>query len=329
MHTTQLGITGPVVSAIGLGCMGMSGLYGPAAEDENIATIRTALDAGVTLLDTGDFYGVGHNEMLLREALRGRSRASAVLSVKFGALRAPGGGWGGVDTRPAALRNFLAYTLQRLGTDYVDIYRPARLDPAVPIEDTVGAIADLVRAGYVRHIGLSEVGAETIRRAQAVHPIADVQLEYSLMSRGIEATILPTCRARGIGVTAYGVLSRGLLGGQVPEAGTTDIRAARMPRFQGENLTRNLGLVAALREVGAVRGASPAQLAIAWVASRGADIVPLIGTTDRGRLAEAIAAAEMKLDAATLAAIEAAVPAGEVAGARYDAAQMAHLDSER
>jgi aryl-alcohol dehydrogenase-like predicted oxidoreductase len=328
MRTVRLGTTGPVVSAIGLGCMGMSGLYGPAAEDESIATIRAALDAGVTLLDTGDFYGVGHNELLLREALRGRPRDSAVLSVKFGALRAPGGGWGGVDARPAALRNFLAYTLQRLGTDHVDIYRPARLDPAVPIEDTVGAIAELVQAGYVRHIGLSEVGAATIRRAQAVHPIADVQVEYSLMSRGIEAAILPTCRALGIGVTAYGVLSRGLLGGQVPDAGAADIRAARMPRFQGDNLTRNLGLVAALRQVAAARGASPAQLAIAWVASRGADIVPLVGTTNRTRLAEAIAAASLPLDAAALAEIEAAVPQGQVAGARYDAAQMAHLDSE-
>jgi aryl-alcohol dehydrogenase-like predicted oxidoreductase len=329
MHTTQLGTTGPVVSAIGLGCMGMSGIYGPAAEDESIATIRAALDAGVTLLDTGDFYGVGHNELLLREAMRGRRREDAVLSVKFGALRAPGGGWCGVDTRPAALRNFLAYTLQRLGTDYVDIYRPARLDPAVPIEDTVGAIAELIQVGYVRHVGLSEVGAETIRRAHAVHPIADVQMEYSLMSRGIEAAILPTCRALGIGVTAYGVLSRGLLGGRVPDAGAGDIRAARMPRFQGENLTRNLGLVAALRQVAGARGVSAAQLAIAWVASRGTDIVPLVGTTNRARLAEAIAAVLVPLDAATLAEIEAAVPQGQVAGARYDAAQMAHLDSER
>jgi aryl-alcohol dehydrogenase-like predicted oxidoreductase len=343
MRTATLGTSGPMVSAIGLGCMGMSGVYGPAAEDESIATIRAAMDAGVTLLDTGDFYGVGHNETLLREALRGRQRDSAVLSVKFGALRAPGGGWGGVDTRPAALRNFLAYTLQRLGTDHIDIYRPARLDPAVPIEDTVGAIAELIQAGYVRHIGLSEVGAQTIRRAHAVHPIADVQLEYSLMSRGIEASVLPTCRALGIGVTAYGVLSRGLLGGQLPApsaasaatnsaatapAAATDIRAARMPRFQGENLTRNLRLVEALRQVAAARGASPAQLAIAWVASRGADIVPLVGTTNRTRLAEAIAAVSMPLDAATLAEIEAAIPPDQVAGARYDAAQMAHLDSE-
>lgn len=323
-----LGRNGPAVSAIGLGCMGMSGVYGPAAAQDSIATIHAALDAGVTLLDTGDFYGVGHNELLLRQALRGRAREKAVLSVKFGALRTPDGGWGGVDTRPAALRNFLAYTLQRLGTDYVDIYRPARLDPAVPIEDTVGAMAELVKAGYVRHIGLSEVGVETIRRAQAVHPIVDVQLEYSLMSRGIEAAILPACRALGIGVTAYGVLSRGLLGGQLPED-PSDIRAARMPRYQGDNLARNLSLVAALRRVATTRGVTPAQLAIAWVAARGPDIVPLIGTTHPARLAEAIAAADLALDAAALAEIEAAVPAAQVAGDRYDAAQMAHLDSER
>lgn len=328
MRGVTLGRNGLAVSAIGLGCMGMSGVYGPAAAQDSIATIHAALDAGVTLLDTGDFYGVGHNELLLRQALRGRAREKAVLSVKFGALRTPDGGWGGVDTRPAALRNFLACTLQRLGTDYVDIYRPARLDPAVPIEDTVGAMAELVKAGYVRHIGLSEVGVETIRRAQAVHPIVDVQLEYSLMSRGIEAAILPACRALGIGVTAYGVLSRGLLGGQLPED-SSDIRAARMPRYQGDNLARNLSLVAALRRVATTRGVTPAQLAIAWVAARGPDIVPLIGTTHPARLAEAIAAADLALDAAALAEIEAAVPAAQVAGDRYDAAQMAHLDSER
>src|SRR5580704_1589954 len=250
MQKVRLGRNGPEVSVLGLGCMGMSpGIYGPSDETESVATLRAAVEAGVTLIDTGDFYGMGHNEMLIRRALDGVPRERLVYSVKFGALRAPDGGWGGNDTRPAAVKNFLAYTLQRLGTDYVDIYRPARLDPAVPIEDTVGAIADLVQAGYVRHIGLSEVGVETIRRAHAVHRIVDVQLEYSLMSRGIEAAILPACRALGIGVTAYGVLSRGLLGGQLPETGTTDIRAARMPRYQGENLTHNLGLVAALRQV--------------------------------------------------------------------------------
>jgi aryl-alcohol dehydrogenase-like predicted oxidoreductase len=310
--------------------MGMSGLYGPADDAESITTIHAALEAGVTLLDTGDFYGMGHNELLLREALRGGRRKQVVLSVKFGALRTPDGGWGGNDARPQAVRNFIAYSLTRLGTDYIDIYRPARLDPAVPIEDTIGAIAGLVHGGYVRHIGLSEVGVETIRRAAAVHPICDLQIEYSLMSRGIEAAILPTCRELGIGVTAYGALSRGLLGGDVALAGAAgDIRAARMPRFQGDNLTRNLALVERLRKVAAAQGATPAQAAIAWVLSRGPEIVPLIGTRRRDRLAEALGALDLRLDAAALTEIDAAVPADQVAGARYDPAQMAHLDSER
>jgi aryl-alcohol dehydrogenase-like predicted oxidoreductase len=330
MQTTSLGRFGPAVSPIGLGCMGMSGINGHSDDAESVATIRAALDAGMSLLDTGDFYGMGHNELLIRDALKGIDRHSVVLSVKFGALRGPGGIWGGVDTRPQAVRNFLAYSLQRLGTDYIDIYRPARLDPAVPIEDTVGAIADLIKAGHVRHIGLSEMGAATIRRAQAVHPIADVQLEYSLMSRGIETAILPVCRELGIAVTAYGVLSRGLLAGQLPDAGSkSDIRAQRMPRFQAENLERNLALVAALGRIAAARGATPAELAIAWVASRGRDIIPLIGTRRRDGLREALAALALKLDAATLAEIEAAVPTERVAGTRYDAAQMSHLDSER
>jgi len=330
MEIRQLGQTGPAVSAIGLGCMGMSGVYGPAEEADSIATIHAALEAGITLLDTGDFYGMGHNELLLRDALRGGRRGQAVVSVKFGALRTSEGGWGGYDARPEAVRNFLAYTLTRLGTDYVDIYRPARLDPAVPIEDTIGAIAGLVRAGYVRHIGLSEVGADTIRRAAAVHPICDLQIEYSLMSRGIEATILPTCRDLGIGITAYGVLSRGLLGGEIALAGTAgDIRSARLPRFQGDNLARNLALAEKLRAVAAAHGATPAQAAIAWVLSRDPAIVPLIGTRRRQRLAEALSALEPWLDPAALEEIDAAVPADQVAGTRYDPAQMAHLDSER
>ena len=329
MQTRILGGTGPTVSALGLGCMGMSGMYGPTDEAESVATIRAALDAGITLLDTGDFYGMGHNELLIREALRAGGRDRAVISVKFGALRGPDGGWTGHDARPAAVRNFLAYTLTRLGVDHIDIYRPARLDPAVPIEETIGAIADLVRAGYVRHIGLSEVGAETIRRAWATHPIVDLQIEYSLMTRGIEAEILPACRALGIGITAYGVLSRGLLGGQTPANEAGDIRAARMPRFQDENLRRNLALVATLRRVAAEHGATPAQAAIAWVLSRGEDGGPLSGTRRRSRLDEALGALDLKLDAAALAGIEAAVPADAVAGARYDPAQMAHLDSER
>jgi aryl-alcohol dehydrogenase-like predicted oxidoreductase len=312
--------------------MAMSGLYGPADDAESVKTIHSALESGITLLDTGDFYGMGHNELLLRRALDGGKREQALISLKFGALRTPAGGWGGVDARPAALRNFLAYSLIRLGTDYVDIYRPARLDPAVPIEETVGAIADLVQSGHVRHIGLSEVGPETIRRAHAVHPIADVQLEYSLVSRGIETSILPTCRALGIAITAYGPLSRGLLAGAAPAAGAVpaagDIRAARMPRFMGENLPRNLRLVAALERVAASRGATPAQLAIAWLLSRGPDIVALIGMRRPARLAEALAAAELALDGTTLAEIEQAIPPDAVAGTRYDAAQMAHLDSE-
>jgi aryl-alcohol dehydrogenase-like predicted oxidoreductase len=329
--TRRLGSSGPRVSAIGLGCMGMSGAYGPAEEGESIATIGAALDAGISLLDTGDYYGMGHNELLIREALRGRDRDTVVISVKFGALRGPDNAFVGIDGRPVAVRNFLAYSLQRLGTDHIDIYRLGRVDPQVPIEDTVGAIAEMIAAGWVRHVGLSEAGAETVRRANAVHPVADLQIEYSLLSRGIEAEILPTCRELGVGVTAYGVLSRGLLGGGWPrERASTagDIRA-RMPRFRPENLGRNLALVDALRELAAARGATVAQLAIAWVLARGEDIVPLVGTTRRDRLAEAVDAVQLELGEDDLAAIERAVPPGAAAGDRYDERQMAILDSER
>jgi aryl-alcohol dehydrogenase-like predicted oxidoreductase len=331
MEHRTLGATGPRVSALGLGCMGMSDFYGPADEAESIATIHAALDAGVTLLDTGDFYGMGHNEMLIREALRGRDRDQVMISVKFGALRDPANGWLGYDARPAAVRNFLAYTLRRLGTDHVDIYRPARLDPDVPIEDTVGAIAEMVQAGWVRHIGLSEVGAATLRRAAAVHPISDLQIEYSLISRGIEAEILPAARELGIGVTAYGVLARGLLSGHwsaTQELAPGDFRGFA-PRFQGANLAHNLALVEALRTVAQARGVTVAQAAIAWVLAQGPDIVPLVGARRRDRLAEALVATEVKLSTADLAAIEAAVPPGSAAGERYASAAMAHLDSER
>lgn len=331
MNTRPLGITGPRVSAIGLGCMGMSDLYGPADETESIATIHAALDAGITLLDTGDFYGMGHNELLLREALRGRAREGVVLSVKFGALRDPDGRWIGIDGRPAAVKNFLAYSLRRLGTDHIDIYRLARVDPTVPIEDTVGAIADLVKAGHVGHIGLSEAGANTLRRAHAAHPIADLQIEYSLLSRGIEAEILPTCRELGVGVTAYGVLSRGLLGGHWSKAralGAADFRS-RLPRFTGDNLDRNLALVEALRAIAKEKDATVARIAIAWVLSRGPDIVPLIGARRRDRLTEALGALDLDLTAGDLARIEGAVPPGAAAGDRYDAFAMTHLDSER
>ena len=330
MQTMKLGRSGPEVSALGLGCMGMSpGVYGPADEAESIATIRAALDAGINFLDTGDFYGMGHNEMLIRRALEGVPRDRLVISVKFGALRDPAGMFVGNDSRPAAVKNFLAYTLRRLGTDHIDIYRPARLDPTVPIEDTIGAIADMIRAGYIRHVGLSEVGAETIRRAHAVHPIADLQIEYSLMSRGIENAILPTTRELGIGITAYGVLSRGLLSGRLPPAGNKgDLRIVRMPRFQQGNVEQNLRLVEALRQIGNEKGASPAQLALAWVRSRGNDILPVMGARRRDQLKESLDALDLKLSAADLARIDAAVSPELTAGTRYDTPQMAHLDSE-
>ncbi|MGN6549036.1 MAG: aldo/keto reductase [Pararhizobium sp.] len=330
MEQRQLGKSGPKVSALGLGCMGMSGMYGPADRAESIATIHAALDAGVTLLDTGDFYGMGHNEMLLGEALAGRPRDSYEVSVKFGALRDPAGGWAGYDARPEAVVNFLAYTLQRLRLDHIDIYRPARLDPNVPIEETVGAIAECVRKGYVRHIGLSEIGAATLRRAAAVHPICDLQIEYSLISRDIEDEILPTARELGIGITAYGVLSRGLISGhwQGHGGGKGDFRTAS-PRFREGNVEANLALVDALRAVADGRGITVAQAAIAWVAAQGEDIVPLVGARRRDRLAEALGALEVTLSADDLAAMERAMPKGSAAGARYPAPQMAHLDSEQ
>jgi aryl-alcohol dehydrogenase-like predicted oxidoreductase len=326
----KLGSAGPDVSAIGLGCMGMSDLYGPADRSESIATIHAALDAGITLLDTGDFYGMGHNEMLIHEALAGRDRSSVVISVKFGALRDVAGNWIGYDTRPAAIRNFLAYSLRRLGTDYIDIYRPSRLDPNVPIEETIGTIAEMVKAGYVRYVGLSEVGADTIRRASAVHPISDLQIEYSLISRGIESEILPACRELGIGITAYGVLSRGLISGHWSKArqGEHDFRAAS-PRFQGENLEANLALVEKLRGIAEKIGASVAQVAIAWVATQGPDIVPLVGARRRDRLSEALGALDVKLSPDDLATLARALPPGAAAGERYPAAALAHMDSEK
>jgi aryl-alcohol dehydrogenase-like predicted oxidoreductase len=329
MQHRSLGTTGPRVSALGLGCMGMSGVYGPADRSESIATIHAAVDAGITLLDTADFYGSGHNEILIGEALRGTARDRVVISAKFGVLRDPAGSWTGFDARPAAVKNFLACTLQRLGLDHIDIYRLARLDPAVPIEDTIGAVADMVKAGYVRHIGLSEVGAKTIRRAAAVHPITDLQIEYSLISRGIEDTILPTCRDLGIGITAYGVLSRGLISGHWRKDTATpgDIRAHN-PRFQAANADSNLALVEALRIIANVKGASVAQVAIAWVAAQGTDIVPLVGARRRDQLDEALGALDVPLTPADISAIEQAVPKGAAAGERYAREQMATLDSE-
>jgi len=331
MVQRQLGAAGLRVSAVGLGCMGMSGVYGTADRGEAIATIHAALDAGINLLDTGDFYGMGHNELLIADAVADHNRDEVLISVKFGAQRGPDGSWLGYDARPAAVKTACAYSLQRLGTDHIDIYRPARLDSNVPIEETVGAIAELVQAGYVRYIGLSEVGADTIRRAAAVHPISDVQIEYSLISRGIERAILPTCRELDIAVTAYGVLSRGLISGRYranAEAQAGDMRG-RMPRFQGENLEHNLGLVERLREIAGAKRATVAQIAFAWVLSRGPGIVPLIGARRRGQLEEALGAIELELTPDDLERIEEAVPPDAAAGDRYGAPQMADLDSER
>ena len=325
-----LGKSGPTVSAIGLGAMGMSGMYGPSDRAEGIATIHAALDAGINLIDTGDFYGSGHSELLIREGLAGRERSKVVISVKFGALRDPSGAWVGYDARPPALKNFLAYSLQRLGTDYIDIYRPARLDSNVPIEETVGAIAEMVKGGYVRYIGLSEVSAETIRKANAVHPICDLQIEYSLISRSIERSILPTLRELGIGLTAYGVLSRGLISGHWSKAREVgrDFRATA-PRFQGENLEKNLQLVEILRGIANRKGISVAQLAIAWVLAQGEDIVPLVGSRTRKQLAEALGALKVELSTTDLKELEDAIPLQAAAGERYNAAGMSTLDSEK
>jgi aryl-alcohol dehydrogenase-like predicted oxidoreductase len=328
IETTTLGRGGPVVSRAGLGLMGMSGIYGRADDQESLATIHAAVDAGITLLDTGDFYGMGHNELLLRDALRDIPRESVFIQVKFGGQRDPSGAFIGHDASPNAVKTSLAYTLTRLGTDHVDLYQPARLDPRVPIEETVGAVAEMIKAGYVRYLGLSEMGADTIRRAHAVHPVAALQIEYSLMSRGIEARILPTVRELGISVTAYGILSRGLLSSGTARLAPGDPRA-RFPRFSDENHARNLDLLAALEAIADDHGVTAAQLAIAWVASRGDDIIPLIGTKRRDRLAEALQALDLTLSTDDLTAIEAAVPATAVAGDRYDAAQVAALDSER
>jgi len=328
VQKVTLGRGGPEVSRAGLGLMGMSGIYGPADEDESVATIRAALDAGITLLDTGDFYGMGHNELLLARVLREVPRDRVFVQVKFGGMRDPRGAFIGHDARPAAVKNFLAYSLTRLGTDYIDLYQPARLDPHVPIEDTVGAVGEMIDAGYVRYVGLSELGAETIRRAHAVRPVAELQIEYSLMSRGIEREILPCARELGISVTAYGIMSRGLLNRDTARLAEGDPRA-RFPRFQQGNLERNLALLDELEKIARERGVSTAQLAIAWVAAQGEDIIPLIGTKRRSRLAEAIAALDLRLSADELTAIGAAVPAEQVAGTRYDAPQMGALDSER
>jgi aryl-alcohol dehydrogenase-like predicted oxidoreductase len=326
MTNRRLGANGPEVFPIGLGCMGMSGMYGAAEDAESIATLQSAVDQGVNLIDTGDFYGMGDNEMLIRRALEGR-RDQVLLSVKFGALRSPDGNWTGYDCRPFAVKNFCAYSLKRLGTDHIDIYRAARLDPAVPIEDTIGAIAGLVKAGYVRYIGLSEVGVDTIRRAQAVHPIVDLQIEYAMVTRNPEKTILPALRELGIGVTAYGVLSRGLLSGSQPQS-KADIRSY-LPRFSGDNYQRNRTLVDALAAIAQRKQTTPAQLAVAWVLAQGSDILPIRGARTRKQLDDALGSLAVDLVPEELAILDEVLGEHQIAGTRYDARQMKMLDSER
>ncbi|HEY4177283.1 MAG TPA: aldo/keto reductase [Kofleriaceae bacterium] len=329
---TKLGATGPEVFPMALGCMGLGeqGAYGNSDDTESIATVQMAIERGVNLIDTGDFYSMGRNEMLVGKALKGR-RDKALLSVKFGGMRGPDGQFVGFDTRPNAIKNFLSYSLARLGVDYIDIYRPARLDPSVPIEDTVGAIADLVKAGYVRHIALSEVGADTIERAVKVHPIVDLQIEYALISRGPEAKIFPVLSKHAIAVTAYGVLSRGLLTGS-KATGPGDFRA-HSPRFQGENMQKNGKLVEELEKFAASKKLTPAQVAIAYVRAKGAalnvTVIPTIGSRNRAQLESALSALDVSLTPADVATLEAAVPASEVAGSRYVQAQMQMLDSEK
>jgi aryl-alcohol dehydrogenase-like predicted oxidoreductase len=326
VKTIRLGRNGPAVSQLGLGCMAMSDMYGPSDETESIATIHAALDAGITMLDTGDFYGMGHNEMLIRRAIDGR-RKDVFLAVKFGAMRGPDGSFTGYDLRPEAVKNFLSYSLRRLGTDYIDLYQPSRMDARTPVEDTYGALAGLVQAGYVRHIGISEASAASIRRAYKTAPIAALQIEYSLVSRGAEATILPAVRELEMGMTAYGVLSRGLLSGS-PVTSPKDLRR-HLPRFRGENYQKNQALAQTLRTIAESKNATASQIAIAWVMSRGGDIVPLIGARRPTQLAESLRALELKLTPEDLVQIERSIPPDAVAGTRYGEEQMRWLDSEK
>lgn len=304
----------------------MSGSYGPSDERESIATIHAALDAGVNVLDTGDFYGMGHNEMLIGRALADRA-TKPLLSVKFGAQRGPDGAFLGFDARPVAVKTALAYTLQRLKVDHIDVYRPARLDASVSIEETVGAIGEMIDAGYVRHVGLSEVGVDTIRRAQAVRPVTDLQIEYSLISRGPEEKIFPLLDELGIAVTAYGVLSRGLLSGSML-TGKGDMRG-RLPRFNEENRAQNQHVVETINAFAREKGCTPSQLAIAWVLAKSRTIVPVIGARTRTQLSESLGALDVKLSVTEIVEIETTIAAMPVAGTRYDAHQMRALDSER
>jgi len=326
MEQRRLGTQGLVVSAMGLGCMGMSDFYGPTDEQESVATLHRALELGVTLLDTADMYGPFKNEELLGRALRGR-RDQAVLATKFGNRRAPDGAFLGVSGRPEYVLEACEASLRRLGVECIDLYYQHRVDPTVPIEETVGAMAGLVRAGKVRWLGLSEAGPGTIRRAHAVHPISALQTEYSLWSRDLEEEILPTLRELGIGLVPYSPLGRGFLTGRfrsLDDLSRGDWRRQN-PRFQGVHFEQNLALVARVEAVAQARGITPAQLALAWVLGRGPDVVPIPGTKRRVTLEENVAAVGIVLSPAEVASVEAALPKGAAAGTRYPAANMKML----
>ena len=317
MHMRRLGKDGALVSALGLGCNGMS-LQRPRDDGESLAMLQAALDAGITLLDTADFYGMGHNEALIARAVKGR-RDQAFLSVKFGMMMSPSGAFLGLDGRPNSVKNFASYSLQRLGVDVIDLYQPGRPDPAVPYEDTIGAVADLIKEGKVRYLGVSEVGADHLRRAHAVHPVTALEIEYSLACRFIERDILPTARELGVGVVAYRVLADGLLSGAVtgePPGGGSRLTP---PRLQGDNVKHNIEVVAFLKAMAAEKGCTPAQVATAWLLTRGGDIVPLLGMSRRSRLAENLGVLDIHLGGDELAALDRHFAPDAIRGDRYPA----------